>query len=72
MHSFSVIMEFHSQPERMITYKTHTHNMTRALRAHTTRVPCIYIIVQLGHRLWTTFTYTYEASVHEQKFMHNA
>ena len=35
---------------------------TRALRAHTLRAPCICIIVQLGHMLSTTFTYTYEAS----------
>ena len=44
---------------------------TRALRAHTRRTPCIYIIVQLGHMLLTTFTYTYEASAHEHKYMHN-
>ena len=48
--------------------------ITRVLRAHTPRVPCIYIIVQLGHMLSTTFTYTYEASAsaHEQKYVHNA
>ena len=39
-----------------------TLSKTRALRAHTPRVPCICIIVQLGHMLSTTFTYTYEAS----------
>ena len=32
---------------------------TRALRAHTPRAPCICIIVQLGHMLLTTSTYTY-------------
>ena len=42
-------------------------NNTGALRAHTPRTPCICIIVQLEHILWTTFTYTYEASAHEQK-----
>ena len=64
---------------------THVHNImldtctvrafytkTRALRVHTPRTPCICIIVQLGHILWMTFTYTYKASVHEQKFMRNA
>ena len=38
-------------------------------RAH---APCICIIVQLGHMLSTTFTYKYEASAHEQKYMRNA
>ena len=50
-------------------------SITRALRAHTPRAPCICIyIVQLGHMLSTTFTYMYEASAsaHEQKYMHNA
>ena len=32
---------------------------TRALRAHTPRAPCICVIVQLGHMLLMTFTYTY-------------
>ena len=46
---------------------------TRALRAHTLRALHLHcIIVQLGHMLWTTFTYTHEASAHEQKVMHNA
>ena len=45
---------------------------TRALRAHTPRAPSICIIVQLGHMLSMTFTYTYEASAHEQIYMHNA
>ena len=30
-----------------------------ALRAHTPRAPCICVIVQHGHMLLTTFTYTY-------------
>ena len=47
---------------------------TRALRAHTLATHAlhstyhIYIILQLGHMLSTTFTYMYEAScAHEQK-----
>ena len=38
-------------------------DLTRALRAHTPRAPCICIIVQLGHMLSTTFTYTHEAGL---------
>ena len=46
--------------------------ITRALRAHTPHAHCICIIVQLGYMLSATFTYTYEASAHEQIYMHNA
>ena len=46
--------------------------LTKALNAHTPCAPCTAYrscsILQLGHMLSTTFTYTYEASrAHEQK-----
>ena len=35
--------------------------------------PCICMIMQLGHMLSTTFTYTYKASrAYEQKAQHHA
>ena len=50
--------------------------ITRALRAHTPRAPCICIDYRATWTyrgmLSTTFTYTYEASAHEQKYLHNA